>query len=354
MTTIQHDLSVDQPTAPVSAAVADCAADALLAGQTHYVDVGGVSPLVERLRATLAEQAGTDAPAVLVTAGIQEARFLAIQVVGERLGGVALPSVVDPGVRRAVAVRALPATVMPAVAEHGFLPMPTAIADALGAGTRLVYLESPSRLTGAAYDAQTAAEIAALIVAHDATVIWDQGLAPWVHRRAYAPMLAQTGMAERAIMLGEAWPGVGLESWFVGYLAASPATVDLIRAYKQIISICTSTAAQYAAVAAAKTYPEQHRRQVDLLAESYETGLDRARALGLSVVEGATASLLTIAVADVPGALARLAEAGIVVTDGADFGAPGLLRLAATTDDGLLRAIERLAGVEIAGTSSNA
>ena len=150
-------------------------------------------------------------------------------------------------------------------------------------------------------------------------------------------------MAERALVLGEAWPGVGLEAWFVGYLAGSAATVEAIRTYKQIISICTSTATQYAAVAAAEVYPALHRRQVEALAESYESGLDRARALGLPVVEGATASLLAVAVADVPSALAALAEAGISVADGAEFGAPGLLRLAATADDALVGAIERLA-----------
>jgi octopine/nopaline transport system ATP-binding protein len=351
MTTIRHDLSADQPAAPAPSAVVDGAVSALLDGQTHYVEVGGVEPLVARLQAMLEEHAPasdppSSPPSVLVTAGIQEARFLAIQIVGERIGHLALPAVVDPGARRAASVRALPLTTLPALADTGFLPAPRAIAEALEGGTRLVYLESPSRFSGAAYEPETLVEIAALIVAHDATVIWDQGLAPWVHRWEYASILAQPGMAKRAVVLGETWPGVGLESWFVGYLAASAATIGVIRTYKQIISICTSTAAQYAAVAAAEVYPALHRQQVEALAESYESGLDRARSLGLTVVEGATATLLTVAVTDMPAALAELASAGIRVADGAEFGAPGLLRLAATTDDALVSAIERLADTE--------
>src|SRR5262249_19595787 len=157
---------------------------------------------------------------------------------------------------------------------------------ALADGIRLVYLESPSRLTGAAYQPEAIAEIGALVAAHDATVIWDQGLAPWVHRRPYASILTRPGLAERAIALGEAWPGLGLEAWFVGYLAASSTIVDAIRTYKQIVSICTSTAAQYAAIAAAEVYPSLHRQQVETLAESCESGLERARSLGLPVVEG--------------------------------------------------------------------
>jgi len=61
------------------------------------------------------------------------------------------------------------------------------------------------------------------------------------------------------------------------------------------------------------------------------------------VVEGCTASLLAVAISNVPSVLARLTDAGISVADGAEFGAPGLLRLAATTDDALVGAIERLA-----------
>jgi len=344
MTTIHRDLSLDQPVAPLPPAVAAGASDALASGQTHYVEVGGVAPLVTRLQTMLAEAAPGDvAPDVIVTAGVQEARFLAIQVVGEKAGGLALPAVCDPGVRRAAALRSLPTTVLPATLEDGFLPGLAAVAEALAAGARLLYLESPSRFTGAAYDEDASAEIAALVEAHDAQIVWDQGLEPWVHRRLYASIVAHAGMAERALVLGEAWPGVGLEAWFVGYLAGCAATIDGIRTYKQIVSICTSTAAQFAAVAAAEVYPELHRRQVEALAESYESGLDRARALGLPVVEGAAASLLAVIPSDVPSALAALAEAGFSVTDGAEFGAPGLLRLAATTDDALVGAIERLA-----------
>lgn len=344
MTAVAHNLSLDQPVAPLPAAVADGAADALAAGQTHYVEVGGIAPLISRLQAMLVEAApGRPSPEVIVTAGVQEARFLAIQILGETAGGLARPAVCDPGVRRALSLRSLPTTVLPATPKDGFLPSLAAIAEALDAGARLLYLESPSRLTGAAYDEAAVAEIARLVQAHEATVVWDQGLAPWVHRRPHASILAQNGMAEQTIVLGEAWPGVGLETWFVGYLAGSAATIAPILHYKQIISICTSTATQYAALAAAEVYPELHRRQAEALAESYESGLERARSFGLTVLEGASASLLAIAVPDVPRALAALAEAGILAIDGAEFGAPGLIRLAITADDTLATAIDRLA-----------
>src|SRR3954453_6362722 len=94
MTGSRIDLSVDQPTTPVPEAVVEGAATALLDGQTHYVQTGGVAPLIERLRAMLADLGPSgQPPSVLVTAGVQEARFLAIQTLGERLGGLAVPAV---------------------------------------------------------------------------------------------------------------------------------------------------------------------------------------------------------------------------------------------------------------------
>lgn len=333
------DLSHDQPLGPAADAVIQSAIAALEQGQTHYVETGGIAPLVEQLKGLV----GAQLPGVLVTAGVQEARFLAIQIVGDQLGGVALPAVVDPGAPRAAGVRRLAVSTIPADREHGYLPTPAAIRAALEAGARLVYLESPSRLTGAVYDAAAVAEIAALLVELDGTIIWDQGLAPWVHATTYTSISAQPGMPERAIVIGEAWPGVGLESWYVGYLAASNETVGAIRTYKQIISICTSTAAQYGAIAASSIYPEYHGRQLESLAETRESSLDRARARGLDLIEGSTANILTIGVADVPKALASLAAAGISAADGAEFGAPGVIRLAATSDDTIFDAIEQLA-----------
>jgi aspartate/methionine/tyrosine aminotransferase len=339
------DLSQDQPVVPPARDVVGGAVAALAHGETHYVDVGGIAPMIQRLIETV----GPELPGILVTAGVQEGRFLAIQIIGEQRGGVALPAIVDPGAVRAASVRALPVTRLQAEREHGFLPTPAAVRAALEAGAKLLYLESPSRLTGVVYDEAAVAEIAASLVELDGTVIWDQGLAPWVHASTYAPISQQPGMGDRAIAIGEAWPGMGLENWYVGYLAASAETVSALRTCKQIISICTSTAAQYGALAAAAVYAERHPRQVETLSEIWESGLEQARSHGLDPIEGAAANLLTLAVPDVPQAMEALAAAGITAADGTAFGAPGLIRLATSTDDTMLDAIECLVRSQTSG-----
>ena len=102
-----------------------------------------------------------------------------------------------------------------------------------------------------------------------------------------------------------------------------------------------SVSPQHGAIAAARIYPEFHGRQLEALAETRESGLERARARGLTLAEGATANLLAVEVADSAVALEALDAAGIAAVDGAEFGAPGLIRIAATSDDSILDAIFR-------------
>ncbi|NLE57620.1 MAG: hypothetical protein GX616_04620, partial [Planctomycetes bacterium] len=97
------DLSVDQPASFLDYEMVESARQAVESGQTHYVDVPGVMPLREALAGYLGEMgaSGYGAGEVLVSAGVQEARFLAIQMMAGLGGEIALPAVVHPGVRKA-------------------------------------------------------------------------------------------------------------------------------------------------------------------------------------------------------------------------------------------------------------
>jgi aspartate/methionine/tyrosine aminotransferase len=335
-----RDLSVGQPTMPPDPAIIENATTALEEGQTHYVPVPGVDPLREALAHFLKEM-GLESYAqdhVLVSAGVQEGRFLSIQMVGEAEGGIALPEVVHPGARKAAGVRDLDVQFMSVDAANGFLPTLSSMREALEGGCKLLYLESPVRLTGATFDADTVKEIAALLKEFDAGAIWDQGLAPWVED--YASLGAEPDMLEHVVVLGEAWPGVGLESWFVGYVAAKETWWEPMRSQKQIISICTSTPSQYAAVKAADVYADRHPEQRSELLSTRATVAQEAGEL--EVLPGEAASVVALQAPDAERAATALHEAGYQFADGADFGAPGVFRLAVTPEQTVLDALKRL------------
>lgn len=325
----EKNISTDEFYVPLDERIIASVAEALEAGQTHYVDVPGIPPL----RGAIAEYLHTTFGSsyqqanVIVTAGVQESRFLTIHMIGEAFGRIAVPSVVHPGVHKALGVRSMPVDTLEVDVASGYLPSVDSIRKVLDNGSRLLYLESPSRLTGAAYGAQEVDTIAKLIADHDALVICDQGLAPWTE--SYASLVGHAALTERTVLIGEAFPGMGLSSWFIGYIAAPEARISSMQSQKQIMAICTSTASQYAALEASKLYAENQREHLERLSQKRSALQGAAAKTSLEVIAGSTATVLALRlVAERKSkALAQLEKAGYTVADGADFGAPHVLRI---------------------------
>ena len=339
------DLSVDQPTRAPDLAITEHAALAMEQGNTHYVDVPGIAPLRQAFADYLQNLGATgyESANILVSAGVQESRFLTIQKIGEQFDSIALPAVVHPGARKALGVRPMELHTLP-VAPETMLPTLEGIEEALANGCRLLYLESPSRLTGAVLDDRSVSQIAQLLIQQDVAAIWDQGLAPWVapSAAAYVSLGSKSGMAERVALLGEGWPGAGLESWFIGYIAAKADWLEPMRSQKQIQAICTSTASQFAAVKVAELYPTLHTDRLVSLAQDKEKVLKVARNLGGQLFSGDVVNLITLRGPEFASATATLKEKNYLVADGSDFGAPGVLRLSVTGDGATVAALQEL------------
>ncbi|MCY4020276.1 MAG: pyridoxal phosphate-dependent aminotransferase [Chloroflexi bacterium] len=320
------DLEADGMRAPLDERIIAAASAALEDGQTHYVDVPGIGPLRDAVAEYLNGAVGAHYRAgnVVITAGLQEARFLSIQMIGEQYDSIALPAVVHPGVRKALGVRSRNPKTMPADPAQGYLAPLDAIAQAAADGCRLFYLESPSRLSGAAYAADEVAAISQIVADKDAAVIWDQGLAPWVEG-AYASLAALDSDCARTAAIGEAYSGMGLASWFVGYIAAPEAWVPAMQSQKQIMAICTSTASQYAALEADQLYTEARARQLSRLGGLRADLLSAAGQAGLSVVGGETVNVIALRLSE--DNANKLRRAGIDFAAGRLFGAPDVIRL---------------------------
>lgn len=340
------DLRVSYPASRPNQSAVKAASQALQSGQTHYVDVPGIGPLREALATYLSTSMGASYTMadILVTAGVQEARFLAIQKIGEEFESILVPEVVDPGVLRALGVRKLPVKRL-VVDPETKLPRLEAIEEAIAGGGSLLYLESPSRLSGKAYDSDQVAALARLVRENDAAVIWDQGLAPWLASSAFNSLAAQENMSERVTVLGEAWPGAGLDSWFIGYIAAPPHWFEPMRSQKQIMAICTATASQYAALEAAQSYPELHLEQIRQLRQRQQSVRDIADKINVFALPSDIASFVALRMLPhkKEQALAALTQADYQAADGANFGAPDVIRLTITLDEHAEKALQSLA-----------
>ncbi len=327
-----NDLGSDGMRAPLDERIIAAAAAALDDGQTHYVDVPGIAPLRAAVAdylnsaagATYAARANYSASNIIITAGMQEARFLSVQMIGEGYDSIAVPAVVHAGLRKALGVRSRDPMMMPVDPAQGYLPSLDAIAQAAAAGCRLFYLESPARLSGAAYSADEVAAINQIIADQEAAVIWDQGLAPWLEG-AYASLAALDSERLRTAVIGEAFSGMGLASWFVGYIAAPAAWIPAMQSQKQIMSICTSTASQYAALEASQLYNEAQARQLSLLGGLRADLEHAAAAAGIAVVKGGAVNVIALRLS--ADHAQKINRAGYDFAAGSLFGAPDVIRL---------------------------
>ena len=343
MPTDPRDLRGDQPVVPLDPMVAEAAARALESGQTHYVDVPGIAPLREATARLISEQGVICRPAnVMITAGVQEARFLVLQILGDAAGPLVLPDVVHPGVRQAIGVRAIATLTVATDPARGMLVSPESLGAALAAGGRLIYLEAPVRLTGATYSQGEWAAIAALAAEHGAGIIVDQGLAPWADGPSAASALGSAGLA-RTTLIGELLPGQGLQSWQIGYIAADETWLPPLQSQKQIMAICTSTAAQYAALEAMEGSVGVRETLHPQLLERATAARAAAALQGLGPLPGGAGTVIAIHPPDGAATQATLAAQGYSAADGAAFGAPGVLRLAVGPETDLAAILEALA-----------
>ncbi len=136
--------------------------ESLLNGETHYVDVPGHPELRVQIGKYLSSEGIANNGNVLITAGIQEARFLSVQILGNTLGKIVFPEVIHPGVRAVVEVRDLDCNFMEIGTDHRMIVTPAEIKNVLSNGAKVLYIESPSRLTGGCYEKEELNEILSL------------------------------------------------------------------------------------------------------------------------------------------------------------------------------------------------
>ena len=324
------DLGADGVFSPLDERIIAAASEALEAGQTHYVDVPGIEPLREAIADYLntSFSAPCQSGNIIVTAGLQESRFLTTQKIGENFDSIGIPAVAHPGLQKALGVRARKVVSLAVDPDRGYLPALDAIADAVAGGCRLLYLESPSRLSGAAYTSDEVAAIGQLLGESGASAIWDQGLAPWVDGGCRSLASTEESPAQ-VTAIGEAFPGMGLASWFIGYIAAPEDQIPAMQSQKQIMAICTSTAAQYAALEASSLFPAAHPPRLAQLRRAKSDITESAQDLNLDVIAGEALNILALRASS--EAAAKLRAAGFDYADGADFGASAVIRLNVNT-----------------------
>jgi N-succinyldiaminopimelate aminotransferase len=122
-----------------------------------------------------------------------------------------------------------------------------AIAAAITPRTRALMLNDPLNPTGSVASMEELATLARLCVAHDLIAICDE---VWENVRfdghAHRSLLAEPGMAARAIKIGSAGKIFGATGWKVGWMIAAPEVAAVLAKAHQFLTFTTPPMLQWA------------------------------------------------------------------------------------------------------------
>ncbi|WP_018949502.1 pyridoxal phosphate-dependent aminotransferase [Thioalkalivibrio sp. ALMg11] len=339
--------------------IKQAAVDALARGETKYTPVDGTVSLKAAIIRKFDRDNGlTFTPdQILVSSGGKQSIFNLCQALLNPGDEVVIPApywVSYPDIALLAGARPV---VVSAEQEAGFRITGEQLEAAITPNTRLVFLNSPSNPTGAAYSAEQLTELAEVLRRHPRVVIATDdmyehilfGSTPFVNIVNVAPDLL-----ERTVVLNGVSKAYAMTGWRIGY-AGGPQ--NLIAAMKKIQSQSTSNPTSIAqagaeaaldgdqgcVVAMCSAFAERARRVVDGL--NAIDGIECLMPDGTFYCFPRVTGLMQAADIDTDVALTKqlLDEVGVALVPGSAFGDPGHVRVSfATSVDQLDKALERL------------
>lgn len=349
------DLGGGDPDFITPAHIRQAAADAMNAGDTHYVASAGTPAFRRAIAAKLRDENGlTYDPntEIIVTPGAKAALFQAaltlikpgVEVLVlepawvsyvpmiELAGGTPVPVALDPDDGFAITRERLEAAVTPA--------------------TRAILLNSPNNPTGRVTTAAEYAAIAAVAIAHDLLVFADEMYEKIVYDdHRHISIATLPGMFERTLTFNGLSKAYAMTGWRLGYVAG-PA--DYLRQIAKVHThsvTCATSFAQAGGVAALtgdQGFIAEMVSAWDRRRRMVSEGLSAIRGLRCPAPEGA---FYTMVDARETGRSSMeisdwiLREAHVAVVPGVAFGqaGEGHFRLSFATDDASLRtAVDRI------------
>jgi len=254
---------------------------ALGAGATHYTHPLGLPPLREAIAASIKANGGAEygADEVVVTAGAQEAIFVAMLALVDPGDEVILPSPGYNVYHQAVELAEGKLVSVPTYQDQGFVLSADAVEKLITPRSRILCLINPSNPTGMVIPPSEIERLAVLALKHDLIVISDEIYGRLTYDNARVqPIAALPGMKARTITIDGFSKAYAMTGWRIGYFAAPRVLVPAMAEIHHGLSICAPAVSQHAALAAL-TGPqdcvEEMRREYDRRRQLMMAALDR-------------------------------------------------------------------------------
>ena len=241
------NLGLGEPDLPTPDVVREAAIRVIRDEQNGYTSHAGLPALREKIAGEY-EYLNGDRDRVIVTAGSQEALYLALLSIVDEGDEVLLP---NPG------FVAYPTIVQMAGGKAVFYELPAAedfsfdiesFRRALTPRTRAVVCISPSNPTGRVLSRDDLAAIADALKDHDAYLISDE-----IYRELYydgeRPVSA-TSFHDRAIVISGLSKSMSMTGWRLGWICGEPSVIKTALVLHGYVTTCASAVSQKASLAA--------------------------------------------------------------------------------------------------------
>lgn len=224
-------------------------------GHTAYTSNSGIFELRQAVARNLHQRYGArpydPEKEVLITVGVSEAMYLAMQAILDPGDEVIVPQPCFVSYTASVILAGGTVVDVPTYARDNFAVTPEAIRAAITPHTKALLIGFPNNPTGAIMDREGMLELARIAEEHDLIVISDEiydRLVYGDHR--HIMFAALPGMAERTIHLGGMSKDYAMTGWRVGYAVGPADLVGAMRKIHQYLIMSAPTVGQEAALAA--------------------------------------------------------------------------------------------------------
>jgi aspartate aminotransferase len=351
------DLGGGDPDFPTPAHIVAAAADAMEAGDTHYVASPGIPELrtaiVDKLQRENGLRYSTDE--IIVTPGGKPAIFAAIMTLIDRGDEVLI---LDPGwvsyAPEIVIAEGTPVSV-PLSADDNYAITEERLRPYITPRTRAMILCTPNNPTGRVATEEELATVARLAQEHDFYVLSDEIYEKLVYDGAVHRSIATLpGMWERTLTLNGFSKAYAMTGWRLGFLAApQPIVKQILKVHSHSVT-CAASFSQRGAVVALNGPQEFIGEMVaayDRRRHLVTDGLNKIPGVSCRLPEGAFYAMPDIrgtGLSSTDCAELLISKGGVAVTPGNAFGAAGegFIRLSyATSDELLTQACQRMGEV---------
>ena len=327
---------------------------ALKDGETHYTSNAGIYELRQAVAEHLQKlyQVSYDpADEIVITVGVSEALYLAMNAILEPGDEVIIPSPCFVAYQAEVELAGGVPVELPSRVEENFQLRPEMLEKAITPKTKAIFIGYPNNPTGAVASRQVLLEVARIATEHDLVVISDEIYDRLVYGVKHVCFASLPGMKERTITLGGFSKNYAMTGWRVGYACAPADILVGLNRIHQYTIMSAPTMAQIAALEALKNgeeHVEAMRAEYNRRRQLIVGGLNQ---LGLPTFEPKGAfyafpSILPSGMDDETFSMRLLDEENVAVVPGSAFGAggEGFVRCSyATAYEKIEEALERMA-----------